>query len=128
MIVMGLGNGKLGESLDWRKAANAAKTKAPKVAKLTRAEGPGDPAMTADEALPENATDVLPPIDPSTMAHFIAIQSALKPEEATLAREVAGSLGVTELRAWFDELSKLSVPQAVQKIRVLIAGNTEGVS
>ena len=50
------------------------------------------------------------------------------PEEAALAREVASTLGPSELRGWFDELSKLSVPQAVQKIRVLIAGNTEAVS
>ncbi len=118
MLVTGIGKGKvkvpaLAEVMDWRKASPRATTKH---AKSTDTE-PG-----------AASTDALPPIDPETMAHFIAVQSALKPEEATLAREVASSLGTAELRAWFDELSKLSVPQAVQKIRVLIAGNTEAVS
>ena len=84
----------------------------------------GDAHKTAEKS-DESA---LPPIDPETMAHFIAIQSALKPEEAALARAVAADLSPAELRSWFDELKKLSVPQAVQKIRVLVAGNTEAVS
>ena len=42
------------------------------------------------------------------MTHFIAIQSALKPEEAALARQLAAELSPVELRAWFDELSRLS--------------------
>lgn len=129
MIVMGLGNGKmppLAEVLDWRKATPTAKPKALSPTKH-RPEGPGD-APLASVDLPDNATDVLPPIDPQTMAHFIAIQSALKPDEAAMARDVASNLPAAELHAWFDELKKLSVPQAVQKIRVLIAGNTEAVS
>ena len=69
------------------------------------------------------ASDALPPIDPQTMAHFIAIQSVLTPEEAALAREVAGELAPAELRAWFDELSKLSVPDAVVKIRTLVGSS-----
>jgi hypothetical protein len=134
MLVMGLGKGKvkmpdLGGVLDWRKAAeqNAAtepKKLTAKTTRAARADGPGDVASpTADPVTAE-----LPPLDPQTMTHFIAIQSALKPEEATLAREVASNLGPAEMRAWFDELSKLTVPQAVQKIRVLVAGNTEAVS
>lgn len=128
MLVMGLGSGKvkmpqLAEVVDWRMAGSAKSANAPKAA---RPDGPGDVVVPAAAETP--ATDALPPMDPQTMAHFIAIQSALKPEEAALAREVAGNLGPAELRGWFDELSKLSVPQAVQKIRVLIAGNTEAVS
>jgi hypothetical protein len=46
----------------------------------------------------------------------------LDPEEAALAREVAGDLPPAELRAWFDELSKLSVADAVKKIRALLKG------
>ena len=120
MIVMGLGNGKmppLGEVLDWRKATPSAKAKATK-SKQVRPDGPGDAVAT----VPENASDVLPPIDPQTMAHFIAVQSALTPEEGAMAREVAKELGAAELRAWFDELSKLSVPDAVEKVRKLISG------
>ncbi|MFN0246133.1 MAG: hypothetical protein ACKV2T_04445 [Kofleriaceae bacterium] len=121
MLVMGLANGKaklpdVASVLDWRKASAA-----------SRADKALSKASAVD-VVPDNATDVIPPIDPETMTHFIAIQSALKPEEAALAREVAGNLRAAELHAWFDELKKLTVPQAVQKIRVLIAGNTEAVS
>jgi hypothetical protein len=127
MIVMGIGNGKmpqLAEVLDWRKAAPAAKPKAPKQSKAARPDGPGDASTPTVQQhdVPENATDVLPPIDPQTMAHFIAVQSALTPEEGAIARDVAKELGAAELRAWFDELSKLSVPEAVAKVRKLISG------
>jgi hypothetical protein len=127
MILVALGNGNtklpgLGELLDWRKAAPSGKPKA-KAPKTARPDGPGDlGASAAQENVPENATDVLPPIDPQTMAHFIAVQSALTPEEAAIAREVAKDLSAAELRAWFDELSKLSVPDAVAKVRKLISG------
>ncbi len=125
MLVMSL-SGKmklppLGAVLDWRKAA--ATSDAPKL-EAKKAVCPDRPGDVVEQ--PEKST--LPPIDPQTMAHFIAVQSALKPEEAALAREVASTLGPAELHGWFEELSKLSVPQAVQKIRVLIAGNTEAVS
>ena len=118
MLMMSLGNGKLkvpglGELLDWRKAAGKAKPeKAPEAAEAT--EPP--------DRLPENANAVLPPIAPQTMAHFVAVQSALTPEEAAIAREVAKELSAGELRAWFDELSTLSVPEAVEKVRKLISG------
>ncbi len=115
LIVMSLGKGKLdlASALDWRKASPQ---------KQIADEVPSTKASVEAKSV------ALPPLDPATMAHFIAVQSALKPEEAALAREVASTLGPAELRGWFDELSKLSVPQAVQKIRVLIAGNTEAVS
>lgn len=119
IVVSGLAGKKVNLSsvLDWRKAVPEAK----QIERTTEAAADSDAG-----AAPSGQG--LPPIDPQTMAHFVAIQSALKPEEAALAREVASALSPTELRAWFDELSKLSVPQAVQKIRVLIAGNTEAVS
>lgn len=120
MLMMSFAKGKVklpdvGAVLDWRKATPEAAA-----AKPALAVSAVEPAADDDNALP--------PIDPQTMAHFIAIQSALKPEEAALAREVASTLKPAELRGSFDELSKLSVPQAVQKIRVLVAGNTEAVS
>jgi len=62
------------------------------------------------------------------MGHFIAIQSSLSPDEAALAREVAGQLSPAELRAWFDELSKLSVPDAAAKIRKVVGGTKEGAA
>lgn len=119
----------MAEALDWRKASKrsvaAARTS-------QRVDGPGDTAIDVapfgDDEVTENNISTLPPLDPQTIAHFIAIQSALKPEEAALARDVAGNLTPPELHAWFDEMKQLTVPQAVQKICVLIAGNTEAVS
>ncbi len=110
LIVMSLGKGKLkmpdiGSVLDWRKASPQKRVTDETTNTTTTVE-----ATTVD----------LPPLDPATMAHFIAVQSALKPEEAALAREVAGDLEPAALRSWFDELSKLSVPDAVAKIRALI--------
>jgi hypothetical protein len=121
MIVMSLGSGKLkvpdlASVVDWRKAAKPAKCP------VLDAGAPSTPAPSEKD---EPAG--LPPLAPATMAHFIAVQSALTPEEGALAREVAGELEPAQLRAWFDELSKLSVPDAVQKIRSLI-GSEKGVA
>ncbi len=98
----------LASTLDWRKA----------VPKTVAAPKPS--ADVATRASEQSAANALPPLDPQTMAHFIAVQSALRPEEAALAREVASELAPAELRAWFDELAGLSVPDAVAKIRDLI--------
>jgi hypothetical protein len=124
MLLMGLGNGKaklpgLGELLDWRKAAPTAKSRPNDSAKSAKA---AEAAEAIAASVPDNANDVLPPIDPQTMAHFVAVQSALTPEESAIAREVAKELSAADLRAWFDELSTLSVPDAVTKVRKLISG------
>jgi hypothetical protein len=107
IVVSGLaskGMPKLGAILDWRKAVPEAKQI--------------EATATARESKPDSETkNELPPIDPKAMSHFIAIQSALGPNEAALARQVAAELSPTELRAWFAELSALSVPDAVAKIR-----------
>lgn len=70
----------------------------------------------------------LPPVDREVLAHFLKIQSVLAPDEVTQVVDLAAKLSAPELRSWFDELTSLTVAQAVQKIRVLIAGNTEAVS
>ena len=119
MLVMSLGSGNLkmpdlASVVDWRKAGKSAKAR-------STIELPASASSAKEEPA------ALPPLDPATMAHFIAVQSALAPEEAALAREVAAELAPAELRAWFDELSKLSVPDAVQKIRSLI-GSEKGVA
>lgn len=112
---------KIGSALDWRKAAAEGQQK--------REHAPAVEVVASTVAEPtEEPAEPLPPLDPKTMAHFIAIQSQLKPEEAALAKQIAAELSPAELRAWFDELSKLEVAQAVQKIQVLLAGNTEAVS
>lgn len=152
MFVTGLMSGKvkmpgLAALFDWRKAApssdaseasdRGAKQKPAKKKKTAMDATPAD--ATHKEAVEQEAIDQpssepteaeLPPLDPATMAHFIAIQSALSPEESELAREVAAQLSPAELRAWFDDLSKLSVDEAVAKIRKIVsgAGKTGGAS
>ena len=42
-------------------------------------------------------------------------------EESALAREVAARLSPQELRGWFAELKQLAVPDAVARIRSLVA-------
>ncbi len=77
--------------------------------------------MHEAKALEPTKDAALQSSDPATMAHFVAVQSFLTPHEATLAREVAKQLSPTELRGWFDDLKKLSVADAVEKIRGLTA-------
>src|SRR5262245_45850080 len=67
-------------------------------------------------------------IEPAHIRHFLAIHSALTPLEATMICELAEAFSVEELRVWFAQLIELTAPQAVQHIRVLLAGNTEAVS
>jgi hypothetical protein len=67
-------------------------------------------------------------LDRDLVRHFLAIHSALTPSEATQICEVAGAFSPEELLVWFRQLVDLSTPQAVQQIRVMLAGNTEAVS
>ena len=67
-------------------------------------------------------------LDRDLVRHFLAIHSALSPAEATQICEVAGAFSPEELLVWFRQLVDLSEPQAVQHIRVMLAGNTEAVS
>jgi hypothetical protein len=76
----------------------------------------------------EKTTEEVIPIEPAHIRHFLAIHSALTPAEAAQICEVAGAFSPAELRVWFAQLVDLSTPQALQHIRVLLAGNTEAVS
>ena len=67
-------------------------------------------------------------ITPAHIRHFLAIHNALLPQEAMTMCEIAEAFSVMELRVWFSQLVDLTTPQAVQHIRVLLAGNTEAVS
>jgi hypothetical protein len=95
----------LKHAIDWQKAAESGRTEGEVIDVPSAATGPTE----------------LPPISPTEMAHFIAIQSALDAQEATLAREVAAHLSPHELRGWFAELKQLAVPDAVARIRSLVA-------
>ncbi len=125
MLFSGFASGNLkmpdlGAVFDWRKAAEKSKAEAPAQVVLKAAAQPAPAAET------RSATQ--PPLDLAAMAHVIAIQAALEPNEVAYVKEVAKELSPAELRGWFDELSKLTVPQAVAKVRTLIAGNVEAVS
>lgn len=69
-----------------------------------------------------------PDFAPAHILHFLAVFNALEPRDALRASEVASRFTDDELRAWLRQLTKLTVPQAAQHIRVLVAGNTEAVS
>jgi hypothetical protein len=128
MLVTGLMSGKmklpgLAAMLDWRKAK-------PSNDSATAPESAPNAKPHAKPALPQVAAPAqeppsdaaLPVLDPAAMVQVVAIQSALEPQEVAFVQEVAKELSPAELRAWFDKLSKLSVPDAVEVIRGLIAG------
>jgi len=97
-----------------------------------------DPELDSESELdpePESSTEAasdLPMLDPAAIAHFVAIQGALTFREGMLARALAAELSPSEMRAWLAELRRLSVPDAVAKIREVLgaddSGNTGGVS
>jgi len=123
IVVTSLAGKKMNLSsvLDWRKASEEGKQQ------KQAAAAPALDVTTATETPTEDASDsdALPPLDPKTMTHFIAIQSALGASEAALARQVAAELTPRELRAWFSELSALSVPEAVAKIRAMLGATSK---
>ena len=131
MLVTGLMSGKmklpgLAAMFDWRKAqpANDAKTAPASEATAPSVKPKAKPALAQTTAPAHEAPSdaALPPLDPAAMVHVVAIQSALEPQEVAFVQEVAKELSPAELRAWFAKLSKLSVPEAVDVIRGLIAG------
>lgn len=131
LLVNGLMSGKLkvpglGAVLDWRKATPEAQASVERSQpKPTR---PTPKATPSPAATPANERDAALPIDPTSMAHFIAVQSGLTPEEAAIAREVASQLSPAELRTWFDALSALSVTDAIAEIRTFTSAKTGGAS
>ena len=142
-LVTGIMSGKvkmpaLAALFDWRKAAPGSETTecatlTAKPKKKKRSVHAASTEIAARETAQEDsaepsAFDGAPqlPLDPVTMAHFIAVQAALSPEEAALAREVAAQLSPGELRTWFDELSELSVADAAEKIRKVVSASKTG--
>ena len=107
--IAGKGFPKLGAILDWRKAADASKH-----------EPESEKAVKPDKVEKPPTSNEPAPLDPKMMAHVIAIQAALTPAEAALARQLAAELAPAETRAWFDELAEMTVPDAVAKIRSIV--------
>ena len=123
VLVTSLMSGKmklpgLAAMFDWRKAVPANEPKSETAHKAPSDKPAPEPAAPAE----------VPPLDPAAMAHVIAIQSALEPHEVAYVQAIAKEFSPAELRGWFDELSKLSVPDAVTRIRGLIAGKNGGAS
>jgi len=83
---------------------------------------PAQPAQAATPVRNVSASTSAPPatMNAHNFAHIAAIQAALTPDEAALAREVAQDLAPADLQTWFAELSALSVPQAVARVRAML--------
>ena len=122
LVMTALAGGKikmpnLAALIDWRKAVPDAADSDEAVSSRPRASVKRHKiAATAER---ETVAE-LPPLNPETMTHFMAVQAQLSPVESALAREVAADLAPAQLRAWFDELSKLSVAEAVARVRALL--------
>lgn len=100
---------KLAAVLDWRKAQ------------------PSTDAETKEPATAEETEETeLPPLDPKMMGHLIAVQSALAPAEAALARQLVAELSPSETRAWMQELGALSIPAAIAKVRSILGSTKAG--
>jgi hypothetical protein len=87
-------------------------------------------ASTKSEAAPQTkpppaaaaaAAEQLPPLSPQAMGHFLAIQEALTPDEAAFVRTAASALSPYDLRALVDEFFAMSVPEAIERVRALLA-------
>lgn len=105
---------KLSEVLNWNKAS--ASGKAERAAALEA--GDESDAAAAQEPSP-SAKEML--ADPKVQMHLLAIMARLSPEEQEIAKGVAKELSESEQARWFAQLKKLSVDDAVAKIRSLIA-------
>jgi len=77
------------------------------------------PATAPTPAIATSAE--LPTFDADALAHFRAIEEALTLAERMRANELAAQRPAAELRRWYAELVKLSVPEAVAKIRAELA-------
>lgn len=105
---------KLSEVLNWNKAS--ASGKAERAAALEA--GNESDAAAAQEPSP-SAKEML--ADPKVQMHLLAIMARLSPEEQEIAKGVAKELSESEQARWFAQLKRLSVDDAVAKIRSLIA-------
>jgi hypothetical protein len=106
--LQGQGKLDLASLVDWRRASRRAKAGSAERSALA----------TTSSASPLT-------IEPSVMAHLLAVQAELTPDEVSFVRAAAKELGPDELHRWLDELRKLSVPDAVQRVRELIAGSAK---
>lgn len=110
------------------KALPAAASSEPKSAAPQRT-GPNkkdDARSEGTKAQGDATASASAPVDP--MAHFLAIQNQLSLDERGFVQGVISDLSLTDLVAWRDQLTKLSVDDAVALIRGEIAKSKEKAS
>jgi hypothetical protein len=84
-------------------------------------EAPPRPAKHGPATSTDPTTAMKLPVSPHAMEHFLAIQAALTPEEAEFVRTAACALSPHDLNALIDGLSAMSVSEAVERVRTLVA-------
>jgi hypothetical protein len=84
-------------------------------------EAPPRPAKHGSAAPTDPTTAVKLPESHPAMEHFLAIQAALTPEEAAFMRTAVSALSPADLNALIDELSAMSVSEALDRVRALLA-------
>ncbi len=111
-------------------ASKGARSSPGSTAAPTRAPAPIVAREVPAEAqpLPPAGTQLLAQLSPAAMAHFIALQQALTPEDRALAQRVLAQLRPAEVQTWIAELSALSVPAAAEKVRTVLHGTPQGTS
>lgn len=108
--------------------AGQASPSAPELATTDAPATEASPELPTLDAPATEQSPELPTVDSAAQVHFGAIQRALTSRESMLVRALAAELSPAELRAWFSELQRLSVPAAVAKVRAVLgpeADNTE---
>jgi hypothetical protein len=93
----------LGSLIDWRKARKPAESSASESRKLD-APAPSAPTVTSE-----------------TLFKLAAVEQALEPKERELARAIAAELEPDDRARWIVELAKLELPDAVAKVRAILA-------
>ncbi len=118
----------LGMRLMGGKAADAVEpiTSERKPAALSSGDDEGDEPMK--RAKPSASEKKVKQRSTDPTAHFLAIQGRLTAEEQTFVQGVIARLAMPELMQWRDQLSQLSVDDAVALLRAEIAKTKEKAS
>ncbi|MCW5803926.1 MAG: hypothetical protein KIT31_16245 [Deltaproteobacteria bacterium] len=67
-----------------------------------------------------------PPRTQERLAHLLAIESALGPDDAARARQLGSELAPGEMAAWMEQLATMSIAEAVAKVRSTIGPSKKG--
>src|SRR5262249_43915036 len=78
-------------------------------------------APVSGEATPGEMRNAPPMPTPEQWTHLYMIRARLSPKEAAVTENVITRMSPDVLAGWLTEISKLSVDDAVQKIRSMIS-------